>query len=182
LRPLTCGAKQWRSVTEHVAGHAVLDVLQRLTRRSTVRGQQTLAVAATVLLVLTLVLPPSKTSARQTFMHLNPAVEKLAAGKPIIGTSTTELSLSNCHALARLDMDYVYVDMEHSPLNLEGLAHCVAAMVDKAWTLKQGNAKQKVALFARFPPYGHDLGGNAWFVKQALDIGLSGVIFNTIDS
>ncbi len=161
---------------------AVLDLLQRLTRRATVRSQQTLAIAASLLLVLALVLPPITVSARQTFMHLNPAIERLAAGDPIIGTSTTELSLANCHALARLDMDYVYVDMEHGPLNLEGLAHCVAAMVDKAWILKQGNAKQKVALFARFPPYGHDLGGNAWIVKQALDMGLSGVIFNTIDS
>jgi 4-hydroxy-2-oxoheptanedioate aldolase len=160
----------------------VRDVLQRLTRRAAVRRQRMLPIAVTVPFVLALVSPTIGASAQQGFMHLNPAVAKLAAGDPIIGTSTTDLTLANCHSLSRLEMDYVYVDMEHGPLNLEGLAHCVAAMVDKAWTLKQGNAKQKVALFARFPPYGHDLGGNAWIVKQALDIGLSGVIFNTIDT
>jgi 4-hydroxy-2-oxoheptanedioate aldolase len=37
-----------------------------------------------------------------------------------------------------------------------------------------------VAIFARFAPYGRE--GAQWFVKQALDIGLMGVIFNGIDN
>ena len=36
-----------------------------------------------------------------------------------------------------------------------------------------------MAIFARFPPYGREQA--QWFVKQALDIGLMGVIFNGID-
>ena len=134
------------------------DALQRLTRRAAVRGQQTLAIAVTIALVLALVLPgtgpqPSKPSCTSTL-----AVAKLAGRRPNHRHVDDRLTLANCHSLSRLEMDYVYVDMEHGPLNLEGLAHCVTAMVDKAWTLRQGNAKQKVALFARFPPYGHDLG------------------------
>jgi len=39
-----------------------------------------------------------------------------------------------------------------------------------------------VALFARFPPYGRDLESNDWIVKQALDMGLMGVIFNGVDN
>src|SRR5262249_24101566 len=74
--------------------------------------------------------------AQQTPFHLNPAVEKLAKGQPMIGTFTDDMSLQNCHAMARLDFDYVYVDMEHGPLNLDGLAFCAAAMVDKAAALK----------------------------------------------
>jgi 4-hydroxy-2-oxoheptanedioate aldolase len=121
-------------------------------------------------------------SAQQPYLHLNPAVEKLAAGKPIIGTQTGDMSLQNCHSLARLDMDYAYVDMEHGALNLDGLATCIAAMVDKAAALKKGNAQPNVALFARFPPYGRDLESNDWIVKQALDMGLMGIIFNGIDN
>jgi 4-hydroxy-2-oxoheptanedioate aldolase len=79
-------------------------------------------------------------------------------------------------------MDYAYVDMEHGALNLDGLATCVAAMVDKAAALKKGNAQPNVALFARFPPYGRDIESNDWIVKQALDLGLMGVIFNGIDN
>jgi 4-hydroxy-2-oxoheptanedioate aldolase len=120
--------------------------------------------------------------AQQAPLHLNPAIEKLAHGQPIIGTQTDDMSLQNCHALARLDFDYVYVDMEHGPLNLDGLAYCLAAMADKAAILKKGNPQPNVALFARFPAYGRDLESNDWIVKQALDIGLMGVIFNGVDN
>ncbi len=69
-------------------------------------------------------------AAQQPALHLNPAVEKLAHGQPIIGTQTDDMSLQNCHALARQDVDYSYVVMEHGPLNLDGLAFCIAAMAD----------------------------------------------------
>jgi len=111
-----------------------------------------------------------------------PAVDKLAHGQPMIGTQTDDMSLQNCHSLARLNFDYTYVDMEHGPLNLDGLAYCVAAMVDKAAVLKKGNAQPNVALFARFPAYGRDLESNDWIVKQALDMGLMGIIFNGVDN
>ena len=160
----------------------MLNLLHHLARRSTRRGPLAPVIVVAVAAVAVFVLPASTPSAQQPYLHLNPAVEKLAAGKPIIGGQTNDMSLQNCHALARLDFDYMYVDMEHGALNLDGLAYCVAAMVDKTWTLKQGNAKQKVALFARFPPYGRDIESNDWIVKQALDIGLMGVIFNGIDN
>jgi 4-hydroxy-2-oxoheptanedioate aldolase len=120
--------------------------------------------------------------AQPAALHLNPAVEKLAQGKPMIGGQTADLSLQNCHSIARLDFDYMYFDMEHGPLSLDGLAFCVAATVDKAAALKKGNAQPKVALFARFPAYGRDLEGNDWIVKQALDMGLMGIIFNGVDN
>ena len=127
-------------------------------------------------------MPAGIASAQEAPLHLNPAVEKLAHGQPIIGTQTDDMSLQNCHSLARLNFDYSYVDMEHGPLNLDGLAYCVAAMVDKATVLKKGNAQPNVALFARFPPYGRDLESNDWIVKQALDMGLMGIIFNGVDN
>ena len=49
--------------------------------------------------------------AQQTSLHLNPAIEKLSHGQPIIGTQTDDMSLQNCHSLARMDFDYSYVDM-----------------------------------------------------------------------
>ena len=139
-----------------------------------------LIVAAAVIAVL--VVETGTAAAQQAPLHLNPAIEKLAHGLPIIGTQTDDMSLQNCHALARLDVDYTYVDMEHGPLNLDGLAFCVAAMVDKAAILKKNNPQPNVALFARFPPYGRDLESNDWIVKQALDMGLMGVIFNGVDN
>jgi 4-hydroxy-2-oxoheptanedioate aldolase len=140
------------------------------------------ALAVVVALLAALLAPASTVRGQQAPPHLNPAVEKLAHGQPIVGIQTDDMSLQNCHSLARIDFDYAYVDMEHGPLNLDGLAYCIAGMVDKAAILKKGNAQPKVALFARFPAYGRDLESNDWIVKQALDMGLMGIIFNGVDN
>ena len=152
-----------------------------IASRSPSRHKMAAMIAAFAFIAVVLS-PVGSAWAQQAPLHLNPAVEKLARGEAIIGTQTDDMSLQNCHSLARLDFDYAYVDMEHGPLNLDGLAYCVAAMVDKAAILKKGNAQPKVALFARFPPYGRDLESNDWIVKQALDMGLMGVIFNGVEN
>lgn len=112
--------------------------------------------------------------------HLNPVIEKLAGGQPFFGVQTGDLSLENARALARADIDYVYLEMEHGPMDFEGLHRFTVGMIDKAAILKKGNAQPSVAIFARFAPYGREQA--QWFVKQALDIGLMGVIFNGIDN
>jgi 4-hydroxy-2-oxoheptanedioate aldolase len=155
--------------------------LRQFVSRSFVQLQMAMMIVVSAFLA-TLVLPFENAVAQQASLHLNPAVEKLSRGEAIIGTQTDDMSLQNCHSLARLNFDYTYVDMEHGPLNLDGLAYCVAAMVDKAAILKKGNAQPNVALFARFPPYGRDLESNDWIVKQALDMGLMGVIFNGVEN
>jgi 4-hydroxy-2-oxoheptanedioate aldolase len=108
--------------------------------------------------------------AQSTPKHLNPVIEKLAAGQPFFGVQTGDLSLENARALARADIDYVYLEMEHGPMDFEGLHRFTVGMIDKASILKKGNAQPSVAIFARFAPYGREQA--QWFVKQALDIGL----------
>jgi len=120
------------------------------------------------------------TVAAQEVKHLNPVIEKLAAGKAFIGFQTANLSAENARAMARADADYVYVDMEHTPLDFTALNQFAVGMVDKATALKKGNPQPNMALFARFPPYGRE--GALWIPKQALDAGLMGVIFNGIDT
>jgi 4-hydroxy-2-oxoheptanedioate aldolase len=124
---------------------------------------------------------PTGTAFAQTApKHLNPVIEKLAAGKPFIGFQTGDLSLEMARTMARSDIDYVYLEMEHGPMDFQGLHHFAVGMIDKEAILKKGNAQPNVALFARFPPAGRD--GSGWVVKQALDLGLMGVIFNDVDS
>jgi 4-hydroxy-2-oxoheptanedioate aldolase len=150
------------------------------------RGNLSLGrIVASVVAIGFVVVPGSVPSAQQaasqkSLGHLNPGVAKLASGQPMIGTSTMDLSLANAHTMARSNFDYVYVDMEHGPFNFESLAWFVAGMIDKAAAVKKVSPAPNVAVFARFPPYGRE---NAqWIVKQALDIGLMGVIFNGIDT
>ena len=104
-----------------------------------------LLVVATITLTGTL-------SAQEAVKHLNPVIEKLAAGKPFIGFQTGDLSLQNARTLGRADIDYVYLDMEHGPMDFAGLHQFTVGMIDKAAILKKGNAQPNVAIFARFPP------------------------------
>ena len=111
--------------------------------------------------------------------HLNPAIAKLASGKTVYGVLTQDLSRENARILGRRDTDFVYVDMEHSPLNMDALANFIAAMNDKAYTVKNG-AQPRAAIIARMPA---SAGENAaWQVKQALDIGVMGFVFNTVET
>jgi len=111
--------------------------------------------------------------------HLNPAIAKLASGKPIYGVLTQDLSRENARTMGRRETDFIFIDMEHSPLNMDGLANFVAAVNDKAYTLKQG-AQTRSAVIVRMPAYASE--NAAWQVKQALDIGVMGFVFNTVET
>ena len=111
--------------------------------------------------------------------HLNPAIEKLASGRSIYGVLTQDLSRENARLLARRGTDFIFVDMEHSPLNMDALANFVVASNDKAHTVKSGPQPQS-AIIVRMPPYASE--NAAWAVKQALDIGVMGFVFNTVET
>ena len=118
--------------------------------------------------------------AQQASVHLNPVIAKLAAGKTVYGLiNSGDLSLVNARETARAPVDFVYADMEHNPLDFPGLATFLLGLTDKAAILSKGNLQPNVALFARFPQEADE---STWVVKQALDIGLMGVIFNGVDT
>ncbi len=118
-------------------------------------------------------------AAQQRAPHLNPVIAKLAEGKTVYGLITGDLSPANARETAQAPVDFVYVDMEHNPLDFPALNIFLLAMADRGAVLKKGNLQPNVALFARFPP---EADQSHWVVKQALDIGLMGVIFNGVDS
>jgi 4-hydroxy-2-oxoheptanedioate aldolase len=131
---------------------------------------------ATVLVAGCLLFPAA---AQESAGHLNPVVAKLAAGKTVYGLiNTGDLSLANARETARAPVDFTYADMEHSPLDFPGLAIFLAGLTDKAAIVAKKSAQPNVALMARFPP---EADQSQWVVKQALDIGLMGVIFNGVD-
>lgn len=134
--------------------------------------------SATLLLTSCLLLTTA--GAQESTGHLNPVIARLAAGKTVYGLiNTGDLSLANARDTARAPADFVYADMEHSPLDFPGLAIFLAGLTDKAAILTKKSVQPNVAFFARFPP---EADQSNWVVKQALDIGLMGVIFNGVDS
>lgn len=142
------------------------------------RNGRALALACTTIVACAATLVAGQAPQIVQRLHINPVIEKLAAGKTVYGLSTGDLSLVNARAMARAAVDFVYVDMEHNPLDMPGLHTFLMGMSDRAAVLRKGNLQPDVALFARFPP---EADQSQWVVKQALDIGLHGVIFNGVD-
>ena len=94
--------------------------------------------------------------------------------------STYDLSLENARSLARADIDYVYVDMEHGPMDFGALHTFLLGMIDKQAIAEAGSPRQRVSPLVRIAPYGRE--SSEWAVKQALDIGLMGIIFPSIET
>ena len=138
------------------------------------RGPMGLAVPFWTLLLLV----PSSASGQAT-EHLNPVIARLEAGETVYGLSTQDLSQSYARQVARAPVDFLYVDMEHSPMDFPALRTFLLAMGDKQTILQKGSVQPNVALFARFAPSALE---SEWVVKQALDLGLYGVIFNGVDT
>ncbi|MBI3050019.1 MAG: hypothetical protein HYY76_17100 [Acidobacteria bacterium] len=113
-------------------------------------------------------------------LHLNPVIAKLAEGRTVYGLqATNDMSIGSARAAARAPVDYIYVDMEHNPLDLPALYQFHLWMTDRAMVVRKGNLQPNVALMARFPPEADESG---WVVKQALDMGLHGIFFNGVDT
>jgi 4-hydroxy-2-oxoheptanedioate aldolase len=113
-------------------------------------------------------------------LHLNPAIAKWTEGKPAIGVSTSDFSLDLAQTVSRAGVDFVRMDMEHAPFDVDTIRLFLIGTTDRAGILKKGNAQLPVAPIVRIPPYGRE--APDWVVKQALDAGMMGIKFPTIDT
>ena len=107
--------------------------------------------------------------------HLNRTIETLESGKPVFGLFTSDLSLTNARALAGSDLDFIFIDMEHSPFDTETLRAFLLGMTDKARILEKGSVQMDVTPIVRIPMYGREK--LQFLVKQVLDVGAFGIVF-----
>ena len=90
----------------------------------------------------------------------NPVKRKLLAGQPVIAVTITVSNLDIAAHAARAGFDFLWIEMEHSPITLETLRNMVLA------------TRGLPALpFARVPV------NEIWTAKRVLDAGVHGVIF-----
>jgi 4-hydroxy-2-oxoheptanedioate aldolase len=113
-------------------------------------------------------------------VRLNRAVERLAAGRVTFGILSHDRSLENARALARSGLDFVIIDMEHGPLDIESLRMFLLGMTDKQRILAKGNLQMDVTPLVRLPANGRDQA--TFLVKQVLDVGAMGVMFPYINT
>ncbi|HVO99739.1 MAG TPA: aldolase/citrate lyase family protein [Bryobacteraceae bacterium] len=90
----------------------------------------------------------------------HPVRAKLEAGESVLGVTITTPNIESAALCATLGFDFLWVEMEHSPITQETLRAIVLA-----------TRSLPAAVFARVPAI------ELWTAKRVMDQGVSGVIF-----
>ncbi|MBM3724345.1 MAG: aldolase [Acidobacteria bacterium] len=91
---------------------------------------------------------------------VNPVKQLLKEGKPVIGATITTASVDVAAQAANMGFDFLWIEMEHSPITLETARNMVLA-----------TRGLKAVPFIRVPV------NEMWTAKRALDAGALGVVF-----
>jgi 4-hydroxy-2-oxoheptanedioate aldolase len=116
----------------------------------------------------------------QDNVRLNRMIETLEKGDPVFGLFTGNFSLANARGLARSNLDYILIDMEHTAFDMEKLQEFLLGLTDKAAIARQGNAQMRTTPIVRLPANGRN--DPEWLVKQILDLGAFGIMFPYVET
>jgi|GEM_PF-5379374 len=97
------------------------------------------------------VLAQSETSGR-----INGMVPKMESGKNAVGIFAWNISARSGAAVADSSLDFVIIDLEHSPYDVTRLETYLLGMVNKSEILKNGNLQPRVVPFVRVPAAGRE--------------------------
>jgi len=149
-----------------------------LSLTPTLAGLRTVA----ALLALALVAPATAQAqaAAQQDVRMNRTIETLEAGYPVFGLFTENLSMANARALAGSGLDFLFIDMEHSPFDMETLRIFLLGMQDVRTVAQQGHPQMRVTPIVRVPMNGRE--PMQWALKQVLDMGAFGIMVPFIDT
>ena len=111
--------------------------------------------------------------------HINPYIALMESGKPAFGVFSSNVSLRAGASMSGSGLDFVIVDMEHSPFDPTRLESYLVGMTDKGSILKNG-LKVKTAPFVRVPAAGREQ--LQFILKQVLDLGPLGVVVPHVDT
>ncbi len=112
--------------------------------------------------------------------RLNRYIELMEAKKPAFGVFSSIVSTRNGAAIASSGLDFVIVDLEHSPFDPTRLEGYLLGMVSKTEILKKGNLQPGVVPFVRVPAAGREQ--LQFVIKQVLDLGPMGIVVPHVDT
>src|SRR5262249_44107274 len=78
------------------------------------------------------------------------------------------------------DLDFLFCDMEHRPLDFNQMRVFLQALLDRRQILERGSRLIRPTPLLRIPAYGRER--NHWMIKQALDLGVPGIICPTVST
>lgn len=130
--------------------------------------------------ILWLVALVSTASAQQNPTRLNRAIELLENDQAAFGLLSFDYSLNNARSLANSGLDFIIIDMEHAPFDIERLRQFLLGMTDKRKILEKGSLQPDVVPLVRIPATG---GEDVMFqAKQVLDVGAFGVMYPSVST
>lgn len=145
--------------------------------------------AATAIFVAVAHLPlplPRAQSAATPPPRRNPVIRLLNDNKPAFSIWANYIGVGrDYHAAVTLqnnrNFDFIIYDLEHDPLDVEGLSQFLRALLDPAAIAREGVSVVKPVI-VRIPPNGREIHQNQWMVKQILDTGVAGLMFPHIET
>ena len=111
--------------------------------------------------------------------RLNKLIELFENDQPAFGVLSFDYSLNNARAMASSGLDFLFIDMEHAPFDIERLRLFLLGMTDKRSINEKGNLQPNVVPLVRIPAAGgaEELIAQA---KQVLDVGVFGIFFPAV--
>jgi 4-hydroxy-2-oxoheptanedioate aldolase len=130
--------------------------------------------------------PLSSAQAPAPAPRSNPVIKLLEQNKPAFSIWANYIGFGrDYHAAVTLqnnrNYDFILYDLEHDPLDVEGLSQFLRALLDPAAIAKEGVSVIKPVI-VRIPPNGREIHQNQWMVKQILDTGVAGLMFPHIET
>jgi 4-hydroxy-2-oxoheptanedioate aldolase len=116
----------------------------------------------------------------------NRVIALLEQHKPVFSIWANYIGVGrDYHAAVTLqnnrNYDFILYDLEHDPLDVEGLSQFLRALLDPAAIAREGLSAIKPVV-VRNPPNGREIHQNQWMVKQILDTGVAGLMFPHIET
>jgi len=120
-------------------------------------------------------------SAQSDTVRLNKLIDLFEQDEPAFGLLSFDYSLTNARAMANSGLDFILIDMEHAPFDVERLRAFLLGMTNKRSILEKGNLQPDVVPFVRIPAAGgaDEIIAQA---KQVLDVGTYGIMFPAIQN
>ena len=118
-------------------------------------------------------------SAQSDSTRLNKLIDLFEQDEPAFGLLSFDYSLTNARAMANSGLDFILIDMEHAPFDVERLRAFLLGMTNKRSIIEKGSLQPDVVPFVRIPAAGgaDELIAQA---KQVLDVGTYGIMFPAI--
>lgn len=112
-------------------------------------------------------------------VRLNRFVELMEAGKSAFGVFSSNLSVRSGANMGDSGLDFVIIDLEHSPYDVSRLEGYLLGMVNKRELLRNGPQVRTTPL-VRVPAAGREQ--LQFIIKQVLDLGAMGVVVPHVET